>query len=123
MFVAYESRIVFKPSITLKKQSTRTGLGSTSFCILSAAVGSMIKANVSTNSRKRQHATKSNETYIGKIVEVLVEGTSKKSPNEFSGRNPENSKVVFPKENAKKGTYVNVLIERCTSATLIGKIV
>ena len=35
----------------------------------------------------------------------------------------ENSKVVFPKENAKKGTYVNVLIERCTSATLIGKIV
>ena len=72
---------------------------------------------------QRQHATKSNETYIGKIVEVLVEGTSKKSPNEFSGRNPENSKVVFPKENAKKGTYVNVLIERCTSATLIGKIV
>lgn len=72
---------------------------------------------------QRQHSTKSNETYIGKIVEVLVEGTSKKSPNEFSGRNPENSKVVFPKENAKKGTYVNVLIERCTSATLIGKIV
>ena len=69
------------------------------------------------------HSIENNESSIGKIMEVLVEGTSKKSPLEYSGRNDENYKVVFPKENSKIGTYVNVKIERCTSATLIGKIV
>ena len=56
-------------------------------------------------------------------MEVLVEGTSKKSPLEYSGRNDENYKVVFPKEDSKEGDYVNVIIERFTSATLIGKII
>jgi tRNA-2-methylthio-N6-dimethylallyladenosine synthase len=56
-------------------------------------------------------------------MEILVEGPSKKSPLEFCGRNDENYKVVFPKENSKKGTYVNVLINDFTSATLKGKIV
>ena len=69
------------------------------------------------------HSIENNESSIGKIMEVLVEGTSKKSPLEYSGRNDENYKVVFPKENSKIGTYVNVKIERCTSATLIGKII
>ena len=69
------------------------------------------------------HSIENNESSVGKIMEVLVEGTSKKSPLEYSGRNDENYKVVFPKENSKIGTYVNVKIERCTSATLIGKIV
>ena len=72
---------------------------------------------------QRKHATESNEAYIGKTVKVLIESTSKKSNLDFSGRNDENCKVVFPKENAVKGTFVNVLIEKCTSATLIGKIV
>jgi tRNA-2-methylthio-N6-dimethylallyladenosine synthase len=69
------------------------------------------------------HSIENNESSVGKIMEVLIEGTSKKSPLEYSGRNDENYKVVFPKENSKIGTYVNVKIERCTSATLIGKIV
>ena len=69
------------------------------------------------------HSIENNESSIGKIMEVLVEGTSKKSLLEYSGRNDENYKVVFPKENSKIGTYVKVKIERCTSATLIGKIV
>ena len=72
---------------------------------------------------QRKHATESNEACIGKTVKVLIESTSKKSNLDFSGRNDENCKVVFPKENAVKGTFVNVLIEKCTSATLIGKIV
>ena len=72
---------------------------------------------------QKTHSIENNESSIGKIMEVLVEGTSKKSPLEYSGRNDENYKVVFPKENSKIGTYVNVKIERCTSATLIGKIV
>ena len=72
---------------------------------------------------QREHSIKSNESCIGKVMEVLVEGPSKKSPLDFSGRNDENCKVIFPKENAKKGTYVNVLIESCTAATLKGKII
>jgi tRNA-2-methylthio-N6-dimethylallyladenosine synthase len=72
---------------------------------------------------QRKHATESNEACIGKTVKVLIESNSKKSNLDFSGRNDENCKVVFPKENAVKGTFVNVLIEKCTSATLIGKIV
>ena len=72
---------------------------------------------------QREHSIKHNQSFVGKIVEVLVEGPSKKSPLELSGRNNENCKVVFPKENAKKGDYVNVIIKDFTSATLKGKIV
>jgi tRNA-2-methylthio-N6-dimethylallyladenosine synthase len=64
-----------------------------------------------------------NQAVIGKIYKVLIEGPSKKSPEFLSGRNSQNAKVVFPKENFKKGEYVNVLIESSTSATLLGKAV
>jgi tRNA-2-methylthio-N6-dimethylallyladenosine synthase len=60
---------------------------------------------------------------VGKIHRVLVEQVSKKSTNELSGRNSQNSVVVFPRENYKPGDYVNVLVTDCTSATLIGKAV
>jgi tRNA-2-methylthio-N6-dimethylallyladenosine synthase len=60
---------------------------------------------------------------VGKIFEVLIEGSSKRSDEFLSGRTSQNKVVVFPGENHSKGEYVNVTIERCTSATLIGKIV
>jgi tRNA-2-methylthio-N6-dimethylallyladenosine synthase len=60
---------------------------------------------------------------IGKTVEVLIEGTSKRSSDFLSGRSSQNKVVVFPGGDHRKGEYVNVLIERCTSATLIGKVV
>jgi tRNA-2-methylthio-N6-dimethylallyladenosine synthase len=66
---------------------------------------------------------KSNLRDVGKIYKVLVEGTSKKSEQELMGRTSQNKVVVFPKENYKPGEYVNVLVERVTSATLIGKVV
>ncbi len=59
---------------------------------------------------------------IGKILEVLIEGTSKKSNDYFYGRTTYNSTVVFKKQEAKVGDYVMVKIEDCTSATLKGKI-
>jgi tRNA-2-methylthio-N6-dimethylallyladenosine synthase len=59
---------------------------------------------------------------VGKTFEVLAEGTSKRSSEHLSGRTSQNKVVVFPKENSRKGEYVSVLIERSTSATLIGKI-
>jgi tRNA-2-methylthio-N6-dimethylallyladenosine synthase len=57
---------------------------------------------------------------VGKTFEVLTEGISKRSANQLSGRTSQNKVVVFPKEKIKIGDYVKVLIERSTSATLIG---
>ncbi|RYG09484.1 MAG: radical SAM protein, partial [Chitinophagaceae bacterium] len=62
--------------------------------------------------------------FVGQTVRILIEGFSKKSDQEFRGRNDQNAMAVFPVvENIKPGDYVNVYIERCTSATLIGRIV
>jgi tRNA-2-methylthio-N6-dimethylallyladenosine synthase len=60
---------------------------------------------------------------IGSVQRVLIEGISRKNEDQLQGRTSANRVVVFPKENKKKGDYVNVLIEDCTSGTLIGKIV
>jgi tRNA-2-methylthio-N6-dimethylallyladenosine synthase len=67
-------------------------------------------------------SAKSKKGDVGKIHRVLIEGTSKKSADQLYGRNSQNKVVVFPKEHYSKGEYVNVLVERSTSATLIGKI-
>ena len=66
---------------------------------------------------------KSKQKDIGKEFEVLVEGRSKKSEKELSGRNSQNKVVVFPAENVQSGQYVRVKIQRCTSATLIGEMI
>ncbi|CAL1519582.1 tRNA (N6-isopentenyl adenosine(37)-C2)-methylthiotransferase MiaB [Chitinophaga sp. MM2321] len=58
---------------------------------------------------------------VGKTFRVLVEGTSKRSAEQLFGRNDQNKVIVFPKEQFKKGDYVMVKIESCTSGTLIGK--
>ncbi|OFX41146.1 MAG: tRNA (N6-isopentenyl adenosine(37)-C2)-methylthiotransferase MiaB [Bacteroidetes bacterium GWA2_32_17] len=60
---------------------------------------------------------------IGKIFEVLVEGVSKKSKNEMFGRNSQNKVVVFPSTVNIPGDLVKVEITKCTSATLIGKLI
>jgi len=60
---------------------------------------------------------------IGKTFLTLIEGNSKKSAEQFFGRTSQNKVVVFPTAQAKKGDYVNVIVEKSTSATLIGKIV
>ena len=67
-------------------------------------------------------STKSKKTDIGMVFDVLIEGFSKRSSDHFSGRTSQNKVVVFPGGDFKKGDYVRVLIERCTSATLLGKL-
>lgn len=62
-----------------------------------------------------------NARYIGKTVKVLIEGNSKKSDNDWVGRNDQNVVVVFPKETYQKGDLVEVLIERSTTTSIIGK--
>jgi tRNA-2-methylthio-N6-dimethylallyladenosine synthase len=69
---------------------------------------------------QQKHAWFRSEEFIGKTVEVLVEKVSKKSTEEFSGRNSQSITVVFPKEDYKIGDFVNVKITSCTSGTLKG---
>ncbi|HLK28725.1 MAG TPA: tRNA (N6-isopentenyl adenosine(37)-C2)-methylthiotransferase MiaB [Puia sp.] len=67
----------------------------------------------------------SNKNDIGKEFEVLIEGNSKRSEEEWRGRNTQNKVVVFPKNgfDFEKGDYAIVKVESCTGATLIGKAV
>jgi len=70
-----------------------------------------------------QHSGERNQLAVGKTHKVLVEGPSKRSDDFLCGRNDQNKVVVFPKENFKKGDYVQVLVTECSSATLIGHVV
>jgi tRNA-2-methylthio-N6-dimethylallyladenosine synthase len=65
----------------------------------------------------------SNKVDLGQIVTVLIEGDSKRSEQDWRGRNSQNKVVVFPKTDVpglQKGDYVEVLVKDCSQATLIG---
>ena len=70
---------------------------------------------------QQQHSWSRSSDFIGQTVEVLVERTSKKSQEQFSGRNSQSITVVFPREDYKIGDFVLVKINSCTSGTLIGE--
>jgi len=72
---------------------------------------------------QNQHSKESYLQDLGKVFEVLIEGNSKRSSEDWCGRNSQNKMVVFPKGNKglKKGDYAMVKINRATSATLIGE--
>lgn len=72
---------------------------------------------------QNKHSLLRNKMDVGKVHEVLIEGFSKKSSEYLQGRNTANKVVVFPKERFEKGQYVNVFVEDCTGATLLGKVV
>lgn len=66
---------------------------------------------------------RNNKSDIGKTFKVLIEGDSRKSDQDFCGRNTQNKMVVFPKKpGLKPGDYVEVIIHDVTSATLLGRI-
>ena len=58
---------------------------------------------------------------IGKTVEVLVEGPSKRDPEQLCGRASNNMMCVFPAEGRQAGSYATVTVVDSTSATLICK--
>ena len=72
---------------------------------------------------QQKHSLMRTQQHIGKTEEVLIEKPSKRSDAHWSGRNTQNTVVVFPKGNYKVGDFVNVKIIDCTSATLIGEAV
>ncbi|RIA08858.1 tRNA-i(6)A37 thiotransferase enzyme MiaB [Flavobacteriaceae bacterium MAR_2010_72] len=72
---------------------------------------------------QQKHSAYRTEQHLGKVEEVLIEKSSKKSDAHWAGRNSQNTMVVFPKAHYKVGNFVNVKITDCTSATLIGEAV
>lgn len=58
-------------------------------------------------------------SWVGKRVRVLVEGPSKRNPDELCGRASNNMMCVFPSAGQKPGDYVELIVNDCTSATLI----
>lgn len=72
---------------------------------------------------QNQLSLESNRSDIGKTFEVLVEGPSKRNPEELCGRTGSDKMCVFPGLGHKAGDYVQVRIAYCTSATLLGTIV
>ncbi|MCB0680858.1 MAG: radical SAM protein, partial [Saprospiraceae bacterium] len=70
---------------------------------------------------QNQLSFRHNQADIGKTFEVLIEGDSKRSDEEFKGRNSQNKMIVFPKTpGLKPGEYVRVRVLEATSATLLG---
>ncbi len=73
---------------------------------------------------QNQISYKHNTADIGKTFKVLIEGDSKRSDQEFKGRNSQNKMIVFPKKgNFKPGDYAYVRVNDATSATLRGELV
>ena len=64
---------------------------------------------------------KSNERDMGKTVEALVEGFSKRSREQFFGRTDQNKVIIFDKKNHKLGDFVKLKVTGFTSATLFGE--
>lgn len=64
----------------------------------------------------------SNKADIDKVLEVLIEGTSKRDKNQLYGRTGSNKVVVFNSGTLKPGEYAHVKITGCTSATLKGEV-
>ena len=72
---------------------------------------------------QNQLSLESNLREIGKTVEVLVEGFSKRSHDDMYGRTSQYKTVVFPRNGRHIGEIVHVLVKEASAATLKGEIV
>jgi tRNA-2-methylthio-N6-dimethylallyladenosine synthase len=70
---------------------------------------------------QNQLSERSNMRDVGKVFEVLVEGFSKRSREQLFGRTSQNKVVIFDKRNYRIGQFVNVRVNRASSATLFGE--
>jgi tRNA-2-methylthio-N6-dimethylallyladenosine synthase len=69
---------------------------------------------------QRDISLRRNQSMVGGVYEIIVEGESTKSVNDFCGRTDTNKMVVFPKGACEIGQYLNVRVDRVNSATLFG---
>lgn len=73
--------------------------------------------------KQQKYSLERNKLDIGKVHQVLIEGTSKRSEEQLQGRNTANKVIIFPRGEHQKGDYVNVKVNDCTAATLFGEVV
>jgi tRNA-2-methylthio-N6-dimethylallyladenosine synthase len=72
---------------------------------------------------QNQLSFRHNQRDLGKYFKVLVEKPSRKSEEEYAGRNTQNKMIVFPKGDSQIGHYAYVKVTDCTQATLKGHLV
>ncbi len=72
---------------------------------------------------QQEISLENNRADIGKRFTVLVEGESKRNSEELFGRTSQGKVVVFPREDAAKGDFRDVVVDDATAATLIGHLV
>ncbi len=70
--------------------------------------------------RQRKITREINQLSVGNTERILVEGPSRKSAREYTGRTDTNRTVVFPHAQEQPGEYITVTITRANSATLFG---
>jgi tRNA-2-methylthio-N6-dimethylallyladenosine synthase len=73
--------------------------------------------------KQSQLSFERNKLDLGKIQEILIEGTSKRSNEQLKGKNSANKVVIIPDGPYQKGDYVMVKITDCSPATLFGEVV
>ncbi|UJP63569.1 tRNA (N6-isopentenyl adenosine(37)-C2)-methylthiotransferase MiaB [Mongoliitalea daihaiensis] len=72
--------------------------------------------------KQAQLSLERNKLDLGKVYEILIEGTSKRSEDQLKGKNSANKVVIIPNDGTlKKGDYVHVRIKDCSAATLFGE--
>ncbi len=71
---------------------------------------------------QQKHSFERNKRFLNSECSVLIDKSSKKSNEYWSGRTSENNVVVFPKYDFSLGDIVNVKVQDCTTATLIGNV-
>ena len=71
----------------------------------------------------QKHSTRRrNKSYLGKVVNVLVEKKSKRNQNKWAGRTESNKWVIFDRLNFRMNDIVQVLITKSKGITLYGEI-
>lgn len=73
------------------------------------------------NEIQKKISIERNRGHMGQVLEILVEGPSKRDPEEWFGRTEGNKMAIFPRTGQKTGEYINVKIDDATANTLKGK--
>jgi tRNA-2-methylthio-N6-dimethylallyladenosine synthase len=74
-------------------------------------------------SLQKSHTILRNQSYVGKIENVLIEKQSKRSSTKWAGRTDSNKWVIFDKEDSGIKDIVPVLIMEARDISLHGKII
>jgi tRNA-2-methylthio-N6-dimethylallyladenosine synthase len=115
--VQYDSAFIFKYSERPQTIAKRKYPDDVSEKVKTARI-------VRLNEIQKRHSYQKNLAHIGEIHEVLIDQLfTKKSPDEYQGRNDGNKIVIFPKGDYQTGQFVNVKITDATANVLRGVVV